>query len=141
MEPARLFEIVNTAVLPAWLLLLAAPRWNWTQRLAGFLAPAALSVTYLAVLATHWGEGDGGGFGSLAEVTRLFQSPWILLGGWIHYLAFDLFIGAWQTRDSFQANVPRPVLFVTLPLTLMFGPVGLLLYLAVRTARQRSVDL
>ena len=141
MDAARLFEIVNTAVLPGWLLLILAPRWVWTQRVASFLLPLGLALTYLFVLATHWGEGDGGGFGSLAQVTRLFQSPWILLGGWIHYLAFDLFIGAWETRDALSRGVPRSILFLSLPLTFLFGPVGLLIYLLVRSARLKSTDL
>ncbi len=41
-----------------------------------------------------------GGFGSLAEVALLFSNPHILLAGWIHYLAFDLFIGGWEVRDA-----------------------------------------
>jgi hypothetical protein len=41
-----------------------------------------------------------GGFGTLAEVKALFSVDALLLAGWIHYLAFDLFIGAWIVRDS-----------------------------------------
>jgi len=31
-------------------------------------------------------------------VAQLFENRWLLLAGWVHYLAFDLFIGAWETR-------------------------------------------
>lgn len=132
MTAPELFQIANTAVLPGWILLLAAPRWRWTQRVAGYFLPFALAALYVTLLATHWGEGKGG-FSTLSDVASLFQSPWILLGGWIHYLAFDLFIGAWQTRDMPAHQVPLALRFLTLPLTFLFGPAGLLIYLSVRT--------
>ena len=146
MEPARLFELANLSVLPGWLLLILVPRWPRTQRIAGVIIPAGLAIVYIAVLASHWGDsgnsnGDSGGFGSLAGVATLFRSSWVLLGGWIHYLAFDLFIGAWQTRDALSRQVPRPILFLSLPLTFMFGPAGLLLYLAARSFKLKSIEL
>ena len=49
----------------------------------------------------HWGPG---GFGSLAEVRQLFERPGLLAAGWLHYLAFDLFVGTWIARDAAQAR-------------------------------------
>ena len=46
-----------------------------------------------------------GGFSSLAAVSTLFADPWVLLAGWTHYLAFDLFIGGWEVRDARQRGV------------------------------------
>ncbi len=83
-----------------WVLLIVAPRWRWSaQIIAKFVIPLILAVVYLGVLATHW-SGSRGGFGSLAAVGELFSDPWILLAGWVHYLAFDLFLGAWEVRDA-----------------------------------------
>ncbi len=53
----------------------------------------------------HFG-GSKGGSGSLAEVSMLFQDPWLLLAGWVHYLAFDLFIGSWEARDAARSGIP-----------------------------------
>jgi hypothetical protein len=36
----------------------------------------------------------------LSAVAMLFSNPWLLLAGWTHYLAFDLFIGSWKLRDA-----------------------------------------
>jgi len=76
-----------------------------------------------------------GGFGSLAEVARLFANPWLLLAGWTHYLAFDLFVGSWEVRDARERGVPHLLVIPCLALTLMFGPAGWLLYVAVRTTK------
>jgi hypothetical protein len=65
-------------------------------------------------------------------VTQLFANPWLLLAGWLHYLAFDLLIGTWEARDSVQHGVPRWLLVPCLFLTLMFGPAGWLGYSIVR---------
>jgi hypothetical protein len=74
-----------------------------------------------------------GNFSTLAGVSALFANPWLLLAGWLHYLAFDLLIGTWEARDSVARGVPRWLLIPCLFLTLMFGPMGWLLYMAIRT--------
>jgi hypothetical protein len=70
-----------------------------------------------------------GGFNSLSNVMLLFTDRWLVLAGWVHYLAFDLFIGSWQVRDARRNGVPFWLVAPCLVLTFMFGPIGLLLYL------------
>jgi len=84
----------------------------------------------------HFAGGEGG-FGSIADVRLLFASDEILLAGWIHYLAFDLFIGAWIARRSDEARIPRLIQAVILGFTFMYGPVGLLLFFMVRALMGR----
>jgi hypothetical protein len=62
----------------------------------------------------------------------------LLLAGWIHYLAFDLFVGSWEARDARQRGVPHLALVPCLALTFLFGPAGWLLYGAVRSRFNRS---
>jgi hypothetical protein len=62
----------------------------------------------------------------------LFQSPYVALAGWIHYLAFDLFLGAWQVRDANRRDINHLWLVPCLVLTFLAGPVGLLLYFCIR---------
>ena len=58
--------------------------------------------------------------------------------GWVHFLAFDLFVGRWVYLDSrenvINAWIMAPVLFFCL----MLGPIGLLLYLSVRLAYRKQ---
>ena len=83
-------------------------------------------------------SGADGGSGSLAEVSRLFENPYLLLAGWVHYLAFDLFIGAWEVRDARRLGIPHLLVVPCLGLTFILGPVGLLLYLGLRAGLRRQ---
>jgi hypothetical protein len=73
-----------------------------------------------------------GGFSSLPDVARLFMNPWLLLAGWIHYLAFDLLVGSWEARDARKHGINHLLVIPCLILTFMFGPAGWLLYRGVR---------
>ena len=138
MSPETIFSICTKLVLPGWLLLIFAPRWKWTAHfIAACVLPLALAVVYLFLVATHFGQSEGG-FGSLAEVSLLFRNPHNLLAGWIHYLAFDLFIGAWEVRDARASGIHHLLVVPCLVLTFMFGPVGLLLYFLLRFAVKRK---
>jgi len=114
-----------------------APRWRITKALVLSGAwSAGLAAVYAGLLATHYlgGHGSAGGLGSLAQVAALFQDPWALLAGWVHYLCFDLFVGAWEVRDAQRRGVPHAALVPALALTFLVGPVGLLGYFGVRRA-------
>lgn len=126
--------------MAGWLLLVILPRHSIVQLVAGVVIPLVLSVGYLMLIVLHF-RGAEGGFGSLADVAALFQKPELLLAGWIHYLAFDLFIGAWETRDAQRSGLPHLVVIPCLVMTFMLGPIGLLFYFAIRTAKLRAVPL
>ena len=133
--PDFLFSVANPVALLGWALLVLAPRWRGTRAvvLSGAL-PLLLAATYAALLATHYlgPHGGEGGFQSLDAVAALFRDRWALLAGWVHYLCFDMWTGAWEVRDAQRRGVPHGLLVPCLLLTFMVGPVGLLLYFGVR---------
>ena len=138
MSPDQIFSIANVAALCAWLLLIVLPGRPWVTRLvAGVAVPAAFAVLYSVIIAMHFFSSDGG-FSSLVDVARLFSNPWLLLAGWIHYLAFDLLVGSWEARDARERGINHLLVIPCLILTFMFGPAGWLLYLGVRKARSVS---
>lgn len=143
MTPETLFAICNNGVLPAWLLLIVAPGWAWTDRIVHALwIPVLLGLAYGIAMVQGLGSApEGGSFTSLAGVMALFTQPWAVCGGWIHYLAFDLFVGAWEARDSQREGIAHLWVIPCLILTLMLGPLGLLLYLAIRTALRQKTTL
>ena len=106
----------------------------------GVVIPLVIAILYAYLIAAHWGERQGG-FGTLDEVAALFSNRWLLLAGWIHYLAFDLFIGSWEVRDAQALGISHLIVIPCLVLTFMFGPVGLLLYFLIRTSRTRSLEI
>jgi hypothetical protein len=134
----RLFSLGGMVVLPCWILLAVAPKWRWTQRLATFVAPLLIACVYGWLLFAH-PMPKGAGFSSLAQVAVLFSSPYALLAGWIHYLAFDLFTGAWEARDAARHGISRWAVLPCLLLTFLLGPLGLALYLLLKLALRRIV--
>jgi hypothetical protein len=126
------FSAANTAALLAWILLLFLPRWRGLAQLtAQTLVPLFLAMTYVGLLMAGWSRSEGG-FGSLDEVAVLFGQKNLLLAGRLHYVAFDLFVGAWIARKAERENI-RPVA-PALVLTFLFGPAGYLLFQAQLTA-------
>ncbi len=120
-----------------WLALALAPlNRNYCIAFARGVA-LLLALAYLAQLLFNTESVEGGSFGTLDGIVLLFSSAANTMLGWTHYLAFDLFIGSWQTEDAAKRGVPHWLLLPCLFATLMVGPVGLLLYFAVRTAMQR----
>ncbi len=139
MDLERIFSLASAIAVIGWLFLVFVPRKPFTQVIAGVIAPLILAAIYLALIFSNI-QGAEGGFGSLADVAMLFQKRELLLAGWIHYLAFDLFIGAWETRDAARNQIPHLVVIPCLVMTFMLGPIGLLFYFAIRTAKTKRLD-
>ena len=142
LTPDFLFKTASNVATLGWLLLILAPRWRGTRAvvLSGAL-PLLLAATYVAVIGyqTLAHPAPGAGFGSLGQVAALFREPWALTAGWVHYLCFDMWIGAWESRDARRRGVPHLVLLPCLVATFMLGPLGLLLYSAVRQRYPRPM--
>lgn len=135
MSPDALFEIATRSALVGWLALCLSPLApRACQLVGGLVVPIGLSFGYTAIVLVYWSRAPGG-FDSLSNVMVLFDHPMIALAGWVHYLAFDLLIGAWQARTSQSEGISHLVLLPCLALTLMFGPAGLVLFLGIRAAR------
>ena len=140
MTLEQVFSLASTLAALGWLFLIVLPRRALAVHVAGFFFPLILAAIYLYFIAANL-QGAEGGFGSLADVAALFQKRELLLAGWIHYLCFDLFIGAWQLRDSQQHGIPHLVVVPCLIMTFMLGPIGLLFYMVIRSAKLRKVAI
>ena len=135
MTPEQLFSIVNLLAALSWILLAVLPRHEWVTRLVtNLIVPALLAAVYVALIATQWG--GPGGFSTLADVALLFSNPWLLLAGWVHYLAFDLLVGTSEVTDARTRGVPHLLVVPCLVLTFLFGPAGWLLYQGIRLSRR-----
>ena len=141
MSADLIFSICSSAILPGWALLILFPRWKWTLGLiASGIIPFVLGLVYVGLIVSRAGGSvEGGGFGSLEALYLLFSNPYGLTAAWVHYLAFDLFIGAWIVHDSQNKSISHWLVLPCLPLTLMLGPAGLVLYLVIRTIKTRAV--
>ena len=139
MNPDTLFSAANYLAILGWALLLIVPSWKYTKPIVqGGLISLLLSLLYAYLIFTNWGSVEGG-FGSLDEVASLFSNKHLLLAGWVHYLAFDLWIGSWEAGDAVKNNIHRLIMVPCLLLTFIFGPIGLLLYLVIRMVKTKSI--
>lgn len=137
MSNDLVFRICNLAVIPGWVLLFAAPNWKWTQRIAAFILPPLLSALYVWFFIASF-EGLHANYTSLGMVQWIFRTPTAMLAGWIHFLAFDLFVGAWIARDAQKLGILHLAVIPCLILTFVLGPAGLLLYYTLRAGMPRK---
>jgi hypothetical protein len=138
MPAETVFSAASTLALIGWLVLAAGillKRPLLRDRIAGLFIPLALSAAYVVLILIHWWSAEGG-FGTLADVQRLFTQPWVALAGWVHYLAYDLFIGALVAKRFMEAGLSRLLLVPILPLAFLFGPIGFLLAQTILLSRK-----
>lgn len=140
MTPELLFKFANLFAVAGWIGLIAgiATSRPWLRdRLAGLYWPMMIAVGYALGIMAGWSDGEGG-FESLSAVRQLFSNDWLLLAGWMHYLAFDLLVGAWLAAETERAGLSRLVLIPVLPLAFLFGPLGFLLFHLIRFSHRRG---
>ena len=132
MDWERVFSTAGQIAMAGWLILLFAPRrWPMLNLVPQLVLPGVLSLGYGVLILVYFAGADGG-FDSLASVRRLMSSgdP-VLLAGWVHYLAFDLFVGAWLAARCDRQGISRLVQVPILASTFLFGPLGLVSYLMI----------
>ncbi len=135
-----LFNASNLFIKPFCLLMIFLPHWRWTQRFMESLWPvAALAAVYAVLLLSQAGSAaDSLLDPTLDGIAALLGTPGGAAAGWVHFLAFDLFVGRWAYLDSRQRRLGAWLVSPALFFTLMAGPLGLLLYLLARQSQRRA---
>lgn len=138
--PAGLvFELATVSVVPAWVLLAAAPQARATRYLAHSILPVLLlGFLYGGLIAGGAFGGEGATLSSLDGVMALVQRPEAVLAAWVHYLVLDLFVGAWMVRDAAERGIAHLIVLPSLAVTALLGPLGLALYFLTRLALGRG---
>lgn len=124
----QIFSASGTLALLGWAILIVAPHRPALMLGPRIIIPLILAISYGAIMMAHFFQAEGG-FGSLVAVRTLFESDALLAAGWQHYLAFDLFVGAWAATRLDAAGVHRLIQTPILIATFMFGPLGFALAL------------
>ncbi len=135
-----LFQISSQIAMLGWVILIFLPRGLKLLSITPqYIIPFGLSLTYSTLVLLEFFNADGG-FSSLQSVKLLFQNDYALLAGWIHYLAFDLFIGAWIAREADKIGLSRILQAPILIATFMLGPIGLAIFLTMRSISQKMEE-
>ncbi len=145
MSDAALFQLANTVPLLGWLALLLAPLNRSLAVAAARGVAIVLAVGYLVLLGWRVAAAPGGfdpaSVSTLPGLARAFSNPSVMLVGWVHYLAFDLWTGAWEAEEAHRRGVPHWLLIPCLALTFLVGPVGLVAFLLCRAPFRRRALL
>ena len=138
MTASIVFQIVNTLVLPAWLILIFLPRKSWRKPVI-YVLSMVMAALYIFYVIIGLGDMDMQSFNSLAGVKNMFTSDMAVLTGWIHYLVFDLLIGSWIVDQSKKNRISHLLIIPCLLLCFMFGPAGYLLYKLIQLVKLKKV--
>lgn len=131
MSLDTMFAVANATGLIGWVALLAAPLKRATLVAVARIAGVALCIFYVVAFAKTGSPQIPIDY-SLAGIAAFFGIPGYLLAGWIHYLAFDLWIGSWEVEEAGRNGMPHILVLPCLLFTYLLGPVGLLLFLVAR---------
>jgi hypothetical protein len=136
-----LYGLTGMLIIVCWGLLILHPdrssRWITVPK---FAVPTLFGLIYAGIMMAKF-FGSGGGYGSIAAVRALFAHDDILLAGWLHYLAYDFFIGVWIAEQADRIGLSRQIQALILVTAFMFPPMGLVLFLATRATIRRSERL
>lgn len=137
MNFSAIFLLCNKFVLLGWLLLLIAPKWKYTTRIVTISCVLMLSILYSFLVLYGLNDFDWSSFSTLNKVRQLFQCDSALLAGWIHYLAFDLYLGIQIVNQTKELKIPYLYNLFLLPITFFFGPIGFVFFFLFKTYKLR----
>ena len=129
-----IFSVCSSLAMVGWAGLILLPGQKLVvDVLARVVIPVIIGLIYLFLMASNFATAPAdAGFGTLDAVASLFTIRGLLLAGWIHYLAFDLFVGSWEVSDARANGIHHLLVVPCLLATFMAGPVGLVLYFAIK---------
>ncbi|MEM9282128.1 MAG: ABA4-like family protein [Verrucomicrobiota bacterium] len=137
MSPDQVFQITNLTALLSWIYLIAVARWTpKVFSIVRYVVPIFFAIFYLVAM-TQSEPNEEAGYTSLDSVTAIFTQPWVIVGAWLHYLAFDFFVGCWILAKSKAERIGHGWIVVPLIFTFLLGPIGLLLFLLVLGVRNK----
>ena len=139
MTPTAVFSIASMITMPMWILMIFLSKWKVTRFLIDFkIIPLALTLIYAIYIFQAIQTGGMMDFGSLKSVMALFTEENAVLAGWVHYLAFDLLIGMWMLDQNKELKINQLLMAPCLFLTFMLGPIGFLLFIIIKTVKQKQ---
>ncbi len=142
MTPELVFNTANVLALFGWLVLAFLPSNRaLVEGVARGLVPALLSAAYAVIIIPVIFGGGFGSLGSLAGIAGTLGQPWLLVAGWLHYLAFDLLVGSWEVTTARDEGISHYAVLPCLLFTFFLGPIGFLAFLVLRlTMRRRTAE-
>lgn len=139
---AFLFELTFLLAAPVWLLMILAPGWRGTERVAASPLTVLPLLTVWAVLAAPvlpemWTAVSSPDIDTFRELTALPNGAGAI---WAQILAWDLLLGQWMYREARRLALSPLLMGPILILTILLSPIALPLFLAARSWKARGAD-
>ena len=145
--PENVYLWINLCIIPLWLMLIIIPNSKFTQFFVNsIILPLILSTTYVyliyqTILMEEPIFDIFRLYLSLDNLYTVFSTESFLLIFWLHFLALNLFLGSWVSRDVVKYNISKSLAVVPLILIYFTGPVGLVLYWLIRIFFAKKLGL
>jgi hypothetical protein len=138
MSAESAFSFGSSFVLIGWFLLLVFPNWKFTQAIILNGVVVILAILYAYIFSKDIASFDPKSFSTLSNVKALFQNDNAVAAGWLHYLVFDLLVGAYIVKQCQKLEISRWIYSLILPFAFMFGPIGYLIFFVIKTIKTKS---
>ncbi|MFI2347347.1 ABA4-like family protein [Streptomyces sp. NPDC019443] len=135
-----LFELAFWLVAPVWLLMIFAPNWRPTARIAASpLTVIPVLVVYftmaIPVFPELWAAIRSPDIDRFRDLTVLANGAGAI---WAQVIAWDLLLGQWMYFEARRLGIRPLVMSPLLVLTILLSPIALVVFLALRAVKARS---
>ena len=143
----NIYVWTSFGILPFWLMLIIIPNSKFTQFFVNsIILPLILSTTYVyliyqTILMEEPIFDIFRLYLSLDNLYTVFSTESFLLIFWLHFIALNLFLGSWISRDGIKYNMRRSLISFPLILVYFTGPLGLVLYWIIRIFYAKRLSL
>jgi hypothetical protein len=133
------FILVFAVAAPFWALMVVAPKWGWTRRIASspWIVAPPLAFWFVFALPNFGDVLPAVVNPRLADWQELLADPAMVTMVWGQVIAWDLFVGRWMYLDSRARDVHPLVMGPLLVLTILLSPIAVPLYLLLRSVLTR----
>ena len=131
-----IFNITSKILLFGWIVLFFLPNWSLGDEFILYGVFVVVSIAYIYYLTVGIknpvkSEYGKPGFFAMRNVLAIFDNPNSSLASWMHIIVFDLIVALYIRTQGALLDIEHWKLIPCYLLTLMFGPIGLLLFIGL----------
>ena len=138
---------LSFGVLPFWFILIVFPQSKvcglFVTSIFPFLILGSVYI-YLLYYFFNIGYDFSENFNlylGIYNLANLLENEGFLILIWTHFLAINLFCGAWIVRDSQKYLMSKYFNFIPLIITYFIGPLGIIIYWIIRIFFAKKISL
>ena len=138
---------LNFGVLPFWFILIFFPQSRICKIFTTSIFPIIIFslvysyLIYIIFIDDYDFLKNFSLYMGLSNLLNLFENSYFLILFWIHFLALNLFCGAWMVNDYQKFNIHKALIFFPLIITYFIGPLGFFFYWIIKIFYAKKISL